>query len=403
MRARLKWKNESMTQKKLLSVDQAASHHRSGIPTQESKQDKTCPQRLRYRCRRRAFRLDPALLAVAVPILTSGCSNEPDATPPPPRPIYTHTVSAPSAITRRIFSGQLEASEGADIAFEVTGRVTDVIAKEGANYQRGDIVAKLDNSEYQSALADETARHTQTLQDLRRVQRLFESGNSSQSQLDSAIAQESSARSTLKVASKRVNDCILTMPYDGVIGSVDVRAQQVVNAGSSVMTIQGDGGMEFEFGVPADLLAGIKTGMEASIALLSFPNDPLSATITEIAPQVDSNSTYPVTLTVSDANDQARAGMDGEATLLIANPNGSTITVPITCINANGETPHVWSVQNLDNGTARVSRQPVELGKLRESGTIEVIRGVTAGEVLVSRGVNRLEEDMTVGYTPGSP
>ena len=392
-----------MTRKKLPFVEEAVSHCRSGIPTRGSKQDRTSQHRLRHCCFRRASLLGPSILVLAIAILASGCSNKSETTPTPPRPIYTHIVSAPSATIRRIFSGQLAASEGANIAFEVTGRIIEVIAKEGAKYQRGDILAKLDDAEYQSSLADETGRHIQTQQELRRVQRLFESGNASQSQLDSAIAQESSARSTLEVASKRVNDCILTMPYDGVIGSVDVRAQQVVSAGSTVMTIQGDGGMEFEIGVPADLLAGIDTGMEASIVLLSFPNDPLSATVTEVAPQVGSNSTYPVTLTVSDSNDQARAGMDGEATLLLANPNGPTITVPVTCINASGETPHVWIVDNLDNGTAKVSRQPVELGKLRESGTIEIVNGIIAGDVLVSRGVNRLEEGMTVGYTPGIP
>ena len=326
-----------------------------------------------------------------------GCEEEvvPD---PPPRRAYVVEVEAPNATTARSFSGQLESAQGVALSFETGGRVLRVNAREGQRYEPGFVLAVVDDSDTRNELADAEAQFRQSEQELRRMQRLFESGNASRSQLDGAIAQEQSLRAAVARVKERLQKCSLTMPYPGVIATVDADAQQVVAAGETVMTIQGEGAMEFTIGVPAEVIANVEVGMPAQLALGALPDAPLSASVSEVSTQISSNTTYAVTLKLDNNTAAARAGMDGEATLELPNPAGNVVRLPLTCtVGAPGGSAYVWIVErHSGGGTGTVVRRPVTLGQLREEGRVEVTSGVSPGEWVISRGVHRVEAGMIV-------
>lgn len=315
-----------------------------------------------------------------------------------PRPVYSIVVDDPKEDLVRSYSGLVQAAEGTGIAFEVSGRVLKVIADDGKRYEKGDLLAELDSTEYRIQLESADAQRLEAEQRLRRTQQLFESGNASKSQLESAIASQRSAQSSYESAQKRVEDTTLEMPYSGVIGSVEIDAQQVVNAGQVVMTIQGEDGMEFEIGVPAEFISRIKPGMPSTIELGSIPDQGFEAEVKTISPQVTQNTTYPVSLSFTAEDPRVREGMDGEATLSFPNPNGQVITIPAVCVAALPEdVQYVWVIDAPEGSpTGVVSRRTVKTGKLREGNTIEILEGLKPGERVVSRGVHQVEEGQEV-------
>jgi len=325
-----------------------------------------------------------------------GKGPEPEATPP--RPVYTMTVTEPKETVERSFSGLVASAEGTNLAFEVGGRIVEVIAEEGVSYKAGDVLARMDSSEYVNQLNGARAQLTEAEQTLRRTQQLFESGNASKSQLESAIAREKSARSSFKSSEKRVNDTVLKMPYAGVISTVDIDPEQVVNGGQPVMTIQGEGGMEFEVGIPAELVRFVKVKDKATISLGSLPETEFPAVVKSVTPQATENTTYPVVLKFEEADPRLREGMDGEAQLVLPNQNGKVILVPAVAVAARpDDTQFVWVVDPI-KGSDRglVNQRNVKTGKLRANDMIEVPEGLMAGDQVVTRGVHRLEEGQEV-------
>ncbi|MEO0445163.1 MAG: efflux RND transporter periplasmic adaptor subunit [Verrucomicrobiota bacterium] len=313
------------------------------------------------------------------------------------RPVESTVVEKPKATIERLFSGLVSSAEGTDLAFEVSGRVTEVIAKEGVRYEKGDPLARLDKTELENQLSGAQAELTEAKQDLRRTQQLLETGNASKSQLESAIAREQSAQSSYRSTEKRVKDSVLTMPYPGVIGTVSIEPQMVINSGMTVMTIQGDGGMEFEIGIPADSISDFRVGMKGSIQLGSIPDRSFPAEVDAISPQVTQNTTYPVTLRFLKQYPDLREGMDGEAGLTLQNPTGMVILVPVESVAAlPGDTRFVWVVEETNPGQGVVTRRPVEVGNLREDGLTEIRSGLTPGDRIVTRGVHRLEPSQEV-------
>ena len=339
------------------------------------------------------------LLTLTIALLLVGCGKKAEPVKPPLRPVVTFTVKPASAQTVRRFSGQVDSAEGTGIAFEVGGRVVRVLAKAGRKYEAETPLARVDDTDYRNQLSDAEAQFTNAEQELRRMQRLWSNENVSQSQLDAAIAQEQSTRANLERAKKSVADCELRMPYAGVIGRVDVEPQQVVNAGETMMTIQGEEGLEFDIGVPAEDIASLETGMAAEVTLGAFPGKVFAATISEISPEVADNTTYPVTLTLAKEtiDKSVRPGLDGEASMSLPNPLGSTLRVPAASVVAapNGQN-YVWIVERTGDRTGKVVRRTVKPDGLAPNHMIEITSGLEEGDVIVIRGVHRLDANMEV-------
>lgn len=323
------------------------------------------------------------------------CSKEAPAAVPEPRDVITHVVEAPQATVTRKFSGVSQASDSAELGFEISGRIIELPAVSGTRYTKGTVLAKLDTASYESQLRQAQAEATRSKEELKRVQQLFETGNSSKAQLDQAIAGHKSAAAALETANRNVTNGVLRMPYDGVIGEVLKEEQEVVSGGTPVIRVQGEGAMEIKVGVTAEFINSIKLGMKATASFPTVSKDPIPATVTKVSPQASENTTYPVTLSIDGNNAKLRDGLDGEAILPLPNPNGTVIRVPISCVvGAAGDQRYVFVIKKSGDPANRlgvVEKRTVKIGTLTENASVEILEGLTAGEVILARGVHRIE------------
>jgi RND family efflux transporter MFP subunit len=329
--------------------------------------------------------------------VAAGCGKEQGETATPLRPVYTTTVRTPSASVERTFSGQVQSSESSSVSFNVGGRLIEVAAVAGQRYTSGAVLARIDPTDATTALSETEARFTEAQSTMRRTQSLFENGNASQSQFESAMAGAQAARAAYDAAKKRVADCTLTMPYDGVIGRVNVSQQEMVTAGQGVMSLLADSdSLEFEVGIPAEWIRQVSIGLPGRLNISALKGKTFEATISKVGGEQDSNTTYPVTFTFATGHADIREGMDGEIVMQLSNPSGETMTVPISCVAAlPGNVSYVYKIQ--PQGTqGSLERQEVTTGQIRQGGRIEVLDGLAEGDRLVSRGVHKLSPGMTV-------
>ena len=322
----------------------------------------------------------------------SSCSKDKPTTESEPRAVITHEVQAPQLEITRKFTGVSQASDSAELGFEIGGRIIALPAISGTRYAKGTILAKLDTTSYEAQLRQAQAEATRSQEELKRVQQLFETGNASKANLDQAIAVQKSADAALQSAEKNVTNGTLLMPYDGVIGDVLKDKQEVVSAGTPVMLVQGEGGMEIEIGVTAEYIGAVKVGMKAKASFPSISKTPLDATVIKISPQASDNTTYPVTLSIDENNADLRDGLDGVAALSLPNPKGASIRVPLSCVaGAAGDQRYVFIIKQSDAHHATVEKKSVKIGSLGEDSTVEITEGLSAGEIILARGVHRIE------------
>ncbi|MGB0371178.1 MAG: efflux RND transporter periplasmic adaptor subunit [Opitutales bacterium] len=343
------------------------------------------------------------LVTLALSILLStfsGCSK-PEIVESKPRPVVSMTVGDPVDQSQRSFSGQVIAGDSANLAFEVSGRIETMNAQLGKPAKRGDILASIDKSDYETRLSDASASLEQASQELLRAQQLFETGNASQSQLESAIRTETSARASFDLAQRQLRNTDLIMPFDGVISSVELESQELASAGQTVVRIQKKGIFEFHFGVPTDLVNSIQSGFALEVSVNDAGPTPLKATVLRVSPSSNSDTTYTVESRLENSPETIREGMVGEALVDLTNAQAEAyFELPLASVFGGGtqSKPAVWTLNPGADGTATIEKKYVETGFLLRDGLIAITSGVEPGDIVVTRGVNEIKEGMIVRY-----
>ena len=86
-------------------------------------------------------------------ILITGCGRE-EAAPAEEvaRPVKVITLGSPETGVARTFPGKVRAAERADLAFQVSGKLIELQAKEGDEVQEGDVLCVLEAMKMENEL-----------------------------------------------------------------------------------------------------------------------------------------------------------------------------------------------------------------------------------------------------------
>ncbi|MFC1667807.1 efflux RND transporter periplasmic adaptor subunit [Chlamydiota bacterium] len=311
------------------------------------------------------------------------------------RPIKSFRVQRDNGIRARTFSGASRSFTESKLSFRVSGMIEDLTVKLGEKVAKNQLLAKIDDTDYRLQVEDVEAKFHAAETDLGRMRQLYENNTISTQQLDQAIAQRDSIYAKLGLLKKQLSYAQLRSPINGYIAELNAEVHETVGAGQTIMMIDAEGDLEIGVSVPDSLIGFIKKGNTARIVFVNFKELVFEATVVEVARTADViTKTYPVTLKLERQDDRIKPGMTCDVIFsLQEEKRGEKLLVPSTAILENREGNNfVWIV---DENTSKVHKRQVSVGNLTTNG-IEVISGITDGEIVASAGVNYLEEGQEV-------
>jgi RND family efflux transporter MFP subunit len=235
------------------------------------------------------------------------------------------TVDAPDSGPQALLnaSGYVTPQRRATVAAKITGRVTGVFFTEGMHVRKGFVLATLDDSDAQralaSAIADRNATQASILDlqvqlknaqiELRRAQELKAAGIQTQEALDNATMTANSLRAKIdytkvevlagdariKEAQQAVDNCIISAPFDGIIVSKDAQVGEMVSPISAgggftrtgIATIVDMASNEIEVDVNENYIARVKAGQEVTAVLDAYPDWKIPCRVRTIIPTAD--------------------------------------------------------------------------------------------------------------------
>lgn len=187
-----------------------------------------------------------ALLCLAL----VACGGDP-APPQGPRPVIVeHPQTARSQRQTLDYSGRVEAAEGTQLAFQVSGRVETIHVVDGEDVEAGELLAELDDTDYRVRLREAVVNERTAAADFARRSQLEDEGILSPAALEQSQAQLASARAAREQAERQVAYTRLEAPYDGRVASSEVEEGVVVQAGQPVFTMQDSGIVDVAVDVP---------------------------------------------------------------------------------------------------------------------------------------------------------
>lgn len=349
--------------------------------------------------------LSLAGLAAAEAVLSPVTSTPAVTEARPAQPVRVSRISFAAAERADMFTGTIRPQHEVGLGFRVPGKLVDRLVDVGDHVVRGQLIARLDDTDARLELELAEAELAAARVDLERAEAdrarsetLFVQGHVAQAALDRAISGAAEARSradraarALALSENRLGYTELRAEADGIVTATPGEAGQVVGAGQPVVSVAQSGAVDVVFALPEQDRALLETTV-ATAELWGAEGQSYALTLRDVSPDVEpTGRTYRVRMALVAPDAAAAFGRTATVTLTRGG-DAPAASVPLAAVLNDGTGAAVW---RLDAGGTRVERVAVEV--LSVSGQVAKIRGALAdGEVIVSLGAHKVDPERPV-------
>jgi membrane fusion protein, multidrug efflux system len=292
--------------------------------------------------------------------------------------------------------GSLSAVSGVDVATQVAGIVTSIPVQSGSTVAAGTVLLQLniDPDKAQLASLQAAADLSEIVQ--KRDMRLLTSSAVSQATLDTDAADVKSRNALVAQQEALIAQKTVKAPFAGDLGIVQVNIGQYLTPGTVIATLQDLSAMHVDFLVPQGQVASLQSGQAVNIMVDAYPGRSFSGKIIAINPKVDPNTrNATVRALVPNSDKLLRPGMFVRTAVDVGAPK-DYLTLPLTAITYNSYGATVFVLSPSADGKGKVAKQIfVTTGDTR-GDQVQVVKGLTAGQEVVTSGQLKLKTGAAV-------
>ncbi|WP_417666247.1 efflux RND transporter periplasmic adaptor subunit [Pseudidiomarina sp.] len=291
--------------------------------------------------------------------------------------------------------GTAQANESIVVTAQAQDIVMAVHFDDGDVVEAGDLLIELDSREEKARVQElkfrlaEANRQYQRLVDLRRQ------NAASQQQLETQDVQVKEIIAALEVAETQLAQKRIIAPFDGRLGIRHVSVGSLVSPGEQITTLDDVTPIKLDFNVPELFFASLRTGQSVAARSGAYPGEEFRGEILSIDSRVDPlTRSILVRATIPNDDNKLRPGMLLRVNLLRS--VDETMILPEKAIVPINDRTYVYIID-----AENIARQvPVTIGR-RKPGIVEVLDGIEPGDKVVTEGMVRLRDGVTVTVREG--
>jgi len=292
------------------------------------------------------------------------------------------------------YSGTVEPSQVIPLSFRTAGTVERIYVDVGDAVRNGQLLATLDDSDLQSIYSTTLARYQQAEDAYNRLKQVYDEGSLPEIKWVEMKSNMEQAASALEMSKNNLGKCKLVAPTDGIVGRRNIEPGQssILLTGAPIELVKIETVL-VKISVPENEINRIREGQKAIVSVSALGGKMTEGTVTNISPIAELMSrTYTVKITVQNEGRDLKPGMVCDVGMNIE-PATSALVVPYRAVSkdSDGKT-YVFAVTT-DN--QRVRKQYISVGQYHGSG-IEILDGLTEGQVVVVEGGNKLSDNSKI-------
>src|SRR6266699_1699343 len=281
-------------------------------------------------------------------------------------------------------TGQIEAIQSIELRPEVSGRITEILVREGQEVADGTPLFKVDDAELKAQVAQAEAERQLARQALERTKQLITQNASSTSDLEQSEAKSRGADANYDLLKTRLDRTVVRAPFGGVAGRRLVSIGTYVSPQTPLITLQSVNPQYASFDVPERYADRLRRGQLVSFQVAALPGRNFTGEVVFVDPVVAlPGRTILIKARVPNSEHQLQAGMFIEARLA-TNIRPNAVVVPEDALLPMQGATFVWVVKD-----GKANQQQVSVG-VRTAGWVEIQSGVEAGDSVVVGGGERL-------------
>lgn len=347
------------------------------------------------------------------------CSGSAHETPATPATETTRAVPVRGASVEQrdlretlTVTGTLRPKAEVKVIAEVAARLVRLAKDEGSVVKQGDLLAVLDDTDYNltlqrakasMAVADANRAHAAAERD--RANSLLKTGGitdkdhlSAQVNLQVAEASLAQARTEVAIAEQNVTRTRIVAPFSGRLIDRLSDAGSYLASGTPIFTLVDDSVLEFRGAVPSSDYAKVKVNAPVTLTMDALPNVEVAGQVTRIVPMVQERNRSFELIARVPGQQQLVAGLFARAAIYVREVKGALL-VPPSAVVRDGANPDRADVFVVANNKAE--RREISLG-VEQPDAIQVIKGLTGGETVVIDPPVSLTSGATVQVQQGT-
>jgi len=293
-------------------------------------------------------------------------------------------------------TGSFEALTSVEIVPEISGQLKRLRLADntpvdiGVAVKAGQVIAVIDADSYLAQLAESQAALEASKvaladaeREKKRIIRLFEGGSSTE-RARASVKQAQAALARIRVT---VDKATIEAPVTGIVSRKYVDEGNMVGPSTSLVRIVQIETLKVLGGVSERYLPQLEPGKTpVQIETDAYPEDKFEGTVFRVGVAVDSvTRTGEVEIRVPNPDRKLKPGMFARMTIVVGEKE-DVVVVPNSALIREYDNDYVFVA---NGGKAR--RRRLELG-LSQGRYYEVLKGLTAGDIVITHGQRQLED-----------
>lgn len=284
--------------------------------------------------------------------------------------------------------GTLRADESIVLSATVTETISELDFEDGERVKAGQPLVYLDDREEQARLRSAQALLIQRRNALDRARQLESRNLGARADREDALAQLRQTEADIEALEAQLSNYTLRAPFDGVVGLRNLSIGTLVSPGTELLTLDKLDVMKLDFTVPGLFLSVLHPGLKLSATTPSYPERHFYGEISSIDTRIDTVSrSVKVRAMLPNSLYELRPGMLMQV-ILERRPR-QALVVPESVLIPNGERQYVMFID--DDNDNRIEQREVEIGE-RRAGEVEILGGLSEGDLVVSQGLLKVRE-----------
>ncbi|MCG6190389.1 efflux RND transporter periplasmic adaptor subunit [Maribellus maritimus] len=340
------------------------------------------------------FRNIYLVLGLAI-IILSGCKNSSEEAPQAEtiKKVKVETITDDVVQNTMTLNGKIKEKSLTSLSFRVGGPLKKLNVKQGDYVRTGQVVAEIDDRDYQLQVETSKAQFEQVEGEYKRYKQLVGQKKIPENTFEKIKSGYLMAKTAYENAQNQLNDTKLKAPFSGFIYEKFVENYQTVGAGIPIVSIIDNSHLEVVASVAESQLNRIKSDKKSFLDVENAGIEKLPVQLFSVSEKAMQDGLYEVKFSFENKKDfKVAPGMTAEVTIYCQSGENQ-LSVASTAIFHEKTSTYVWIY---NSSTSQVEKRQVKISLDGSNGRVNISSGLNNGEKVVTAGVHYLVEGQKV-------
>lgn len=298
---------------------------------------------------------------------------------------------AESSVNRNFeANGTFEANQELKLMAETSGSILKIYKRKGDYVKAGEVILQVDDRLIRADYTIAKLNRDQAEKDLQRFENLASTDAVTKKQLEDSQKAFKIADAQLSALQKRLDDTKIKAPISGYINEEYYELGALVSPGMAIADLINTTPLKLAVNVTEHEISKVKLGDVVPVNVNAIKGEDFAGKVDFISNKADGSFKYEVILVMTSPNQKLiKPGMFGTAKFQFSQES-KVLTINRKSVVGSLKDPGVYTVKD---GVAVY--RPIQISPL-EDGTVEVLKGLQAGEEIIASGLINIKEGSKV-------